>query len=447
MKAIKLLILLAVITGASQITYAQAKKVTITGSIINLNNKIQVSDATEMRSLTLPNDDRTFIPDAAGNFSVTFNLNKPGYFRIGRNLLYLTPGDKLQTVLDFNKPMAAVFTGSGVDANNYLRGNLFQHGGSYLNAGQKIQSDIPKTINTIIALSKVREAELAAAKNITPDFKRNEQARIKADVINSLIMTTTYYPYKHKTPKEEFDAVVKEIRMATAPVIATYAKGLIDTKNLQLDVFDQVAEDILDKNDKSPQAATIADWIKAADVADKIQHLKSKDEVIAMKPQVDAIVTPAYKNAVTETYNSLIKFGNGDKAVDFTAMTADGKKIKMSDFAGKIIFVDIWATWCGPCIAEMPAMEKLKAKYKDNPNVVFVSLSIDSDKAAWKQKLGSLSPDGLQVIADRGMLNDYSVIDIPRTIVINKDFKIAAMKGNLPSAPQTVKLLDDLLTK
>lgn len=447
MKFVKPLLLVFFMAFATRLVNAQAKKVTLSGTIININNKMQVRDATEMAGLSLPNDERTFIPDASGNFTVTFSLDKPNYFRIGRNLLYLSPGDKINALLDYNKPMAAVFTGSAVDANNYLRGNFFQHGGSYLNAGQKIQQDIPHTIDTIIALSKVREAELAAVKNITPEFRKYEQARIKADVINSLIMTESYYPYRHKMAKEAMPAFEKELRAATAPVIASYAKDLIDTKNLHLDVFDQIAEDILDKNDKSPQAATIADWLKATDVASKIQHLGSKDEIIAMKPQVDAIVTPVYKAAVTETYNSLVKFGNGDKAVDFTATTAEGKKIKMSDFAGKIIFVDIWATWCGPCLAEMPAMEKLKAKYKDNPNVVFVSLSIDTDQPAWKQKLTSLSPDGLQVIADRSNLNDYSVIDIPRTIVINKDFKIAAMKGNLPSAPQTVKLLDELLTK
>lgn len=448
MKPLKTLYLTLLTVFTVQCAFAQTGKVTITGRIINISNKMQVGDASELKSLSLPNDERSFIPDAAGNFSVTFNLSRPGYFRIGRNFLYLSPGDNLNAKIDYADAMKAVFTGSGVAANNYLRGNLYPHAGSYLEAGKRIQPNFPRTIDTILFYATAREKELEQTQNITPEFRKFEQARIKADVINSLMMIKSYFPYRYKLTPEDWTTKFENAWLHyIAPVKAKYAQGLADPANLCLEAFTMRVEDVLDKDDTSPQAAKIRDWMKASDIAYKIQHMGSKEEIIAMKQQVDAIATPLYKKTVTDTYNNLIKFGNGDKAIDFTALTADGKKVKMSEFAGKVIFVDLWATWCGPCIAEFPAMEKLKARYKDNPNVVFVTISIDDDKDAWKKKLASMSDGGLQVIADRATLNDYSVIDIPRTIVIDKNFKIAAMKGNLPSAPQTVKLLDDLLLK
>ncbi|GAB3922823.1 hypothetical protein GCM10028827_08430 [Mucilaginibacter myungsuensis] len=406
---------------------------------------MQVSDGSEFRNLALPNDDRSFIPDSAGNFSVSFKLTKPSYFRIGRNVLYLTPGDKLTVALDYNKPENGIFTESAVEANNYLRYTPFPKAGSFIEGGRKIQKNIKQSIDTILAAGKSRGKQLAKVKDITPAFRTYEEARIKADMINSLSMLRVYYPMMNHLSKEAGELAQKEVDVATASHKAQLAKGFVDPDLLKVEVYSDVADDILAVDANSPKATQIKDYLKAADLAYKIKHLATKDEVIAAKPELDAIVTPAYKNALSDVYAGLIKFGNGDKAVDFTAKTADGKKVKLSEYAGKVVFVDLWATWCGPCIAEMPALEKLKERYKDNPNIVFLSISIDDNKEAWKKMLGTMNISGTQLVTDRSDLNAYSVIDIPRTIIIDKDMKVAAMKGNLPSAKQTPELLDKLL--
>lgn len=442
------LLLLLFIAAATAIHFTMAPPpatVTITGSIIHINNKMQVADMSEMKSLVLPNDARTFIPDSAGNFSVSFKLDKPNYFRIGRNILYLSPGDNLKVALDYNDPLKAVITGVGADANNYLRATPFPHGGSFLNAGRYIKKTTQLTIDTILAIGSAREQELAKVQNVSTKFREYEQARIKADIVNSIGSMAVYYPMMRKMNRDSVPIFQAEFKKQAEPMMTQYGKGFINPDYLKLEVYASVVDDLMDKNDKSAAATQIRDWLKASEIAYQIQHMGSKAEVIAKKGDVDDLVNPGYRAAVQDTYNNLVKFGNGDKAVDFAAMTADGRKIKLSDLQGKIIFVDIWATWCGPCIAELPYLEKLKEKYKDNKDLVFVSLSIDDNRAAWKEKLKSMNADGIQCITDRSSLNDYSVIDIPRTIVINKDFKITAMKGNLPSAKQTGKLLDDML--
>jgi len=57
----------------------------------------------------------------------------------------------------------------------------------------------------------------------------------------------------------------------------------------------------------------------------------------------------------------------------------NGKITRLSDLNGKVVFINFWATWCPRCIAEMPSINKLKDKFKDNPNVVFIMLDMDSD--------------------------------------------------------------------
>lgn len=445
---IKGLLLLLITVAATAIHFTLEPPpgtVTITGTIIRINNKLQVADMSEMKSLALPNDARSFIPDSTGHFTVSFKLDKPNYFRIGRNILYLSPGDNLKVALDYSYPDKAFITGTGAEANNYLRATPFPHGGSFLNAGRYIKKTTQLTIDTIMAIARAREQELAKVQNVSAKFREYEQARVKADIINSVIDMRTYYPMMTKMKSDSVAAFQAAFKKQIAPMIVEYGKDFINPDYLKLEVYAGIVEDLLNAGDNSPAATQVRNWLKASEVAYKIQHLGSKAEVIAQKPQVDAINSPVYRAVVQDTYNNLVKFGNGDKAIDFTAMTADGKKIKLSDLQGKIIFVDIWATWCGPCIAELPYLEKLKEKYKDNKDLVFVSLSIDDNRADWKAKLKSMNAEGIQCIADRSSLNDYSVIDIPRTIVINKDFRITAMKGNLPSAKQTAKLLDDML--
>ena len=82
----------------------------------------------------------------------------------------------------------------------------------------------------------------------------------------------------------------------------------------------------------------------------------------------------------------------GIAATDFTQNDPDGKPVKLSDFKGKYVYLDIWATWCGPCRAEIPFLKKVEEKYHGK-KIEFVSISIDEMKD--HQKLIDLSPETL----------------------------------------------------
>ena len=77
----------------------------------------------------------------------------------------------------------------------------------------------------------------------------------------------------------------------------------------------------------------------------------------------------------------------GSVVKDFEMRDRDGNLVKLSDFKGKLVYMDIWATWCGPCVEEIPNMEKLYQHYKDDPQILLVSVSVDSKKNLWEKKL------------------------------------------------------------
>ncbi|MES2827645.1 MAG: TlpA disulfide reductase family protein [Bacteroidota bacterium] len=145
------------------------------------------------------------------------------------------------------------------------------------------------------------------------------------------------------------------------------------------------------------------------------------------------------------------KFAVGKPAVDFIMLDSANATYKLSSFKGKAVYIDVWASWCGPCIQEMPSLKKLSDKYKSNPNIQFVSLSVDDTKTVWLKKgLAVQKPDGFQVWVEGGFASpfakSYSISSIPRFILIDKKGLVVTLNASRPSELlQDSKIIDDIL--
>jgi thiol-disulfide isomerase/thioredoxin len=127
-----------------------------------------------------------------------------------------------------------------------------------------------------------------------------------------------------------------------------------------------------------------------------------------------------------------------------------GGKTKLEDFKGKYVFIDIWATWCKPCLEQIPAMKKIEEKYRKK-NIVFVGISVDDAKdfEKWKNFVNEKKLGGIQLFADKGFESDfiktYVVNGIPRFILIDPQGKIINPEAEWPSKPKLQEELDKLL--
>lgn len=129
---------------------------------------------------------------------------------------------------------------------------------------------------------------------------------------------------------------------------------------------------------------------------------------------------------------------NGKEAYAFEAIDRWGNNFDFSELEGKVVFLDVWATWCGPCIKQRPRVVEFAKKYRDNDKVRIIMVSVDSSKDKWLSFLKKENDqEGRNLFIKDGMQTEfgdgYNVKSIPRYILIGKDGKIIDSNINEPS--------------
>ena len=133
----------------------------------------------------------------------------------------------------------------------------------------------------------------------------------------------------------------------------------------------------------------------------------------------------------------------GEPAIDFTYPDKEGNEFSLSTFKGSLVYIDVWATWCGPCKAEMPALKELEHDYHNN-NITFLSVSVDTDKEAWLTMLADKQLGGVQLWANgwTEITKSYAINGIPRFMLFNTDGKVISLNAPRPSSDEIRGILD-----
>lgn len=138
----------------------------------------------------------------------------------------------------------------------------------------------------------------------------------------------------------------------------------------------------------------------------------------------EAPVSEESTDSVNEDYyyGDYKELSEGDRAPWFAAELVSGDTFEMADLQGKVILINFWATWCGPCVGEMPAFESLYADYADNPDVAIVAVDVEEKKKAvdyFAEVNGYTFPIAYDEQGKIG--NRYPTSGIPYTVIVGKD--------------------------
>lgn len=163
--------------------------------------------------------------------------------------------------------------------------------------------------------------------------------------------------------------------------------------------------------------------------------------VIYNKNVIDNVSKKAFK----ELCESWFKIEKGQPSPKFTYKDVNEKEVSLTDLKGKYVYIDCWATWCGPCCKELPYLKELEEKFSDK-NIYFVSISSDRDLDAWRNKVKNDKLGGIQ-LNSRGNVEfaeAFKIYMIPRFILLDKEGNIIDRNMSRPSAPETFKTLSNL---
>lgn len=177
---------------------------------------------------------------------------------------------------------------------------------------------------------------------------------------------------------------------------------------------------------------------------------RSYYEYLQFLEQAKPLVTTEQWALLEEKASKLYEAKKGEQAIDFTYPDAEGKMHSLSDYKGKVVVVDVWATWCGPCKGELPHLKTLE-KEMEGTDVVFIGVSVDKEKdlEKWKKFIVDEQLPGVQLFAGgwSKITQDYKITGIPRFMVFGKDGSIVESNAPRPSNPALKKILEAELKK
>src|SRR5690606_15079694 len=159
---------------------------------------------------------------------------------------------------------------------------------------------------------------------------------------------------------------------------------------------------------------------------------------------------PDLAKRVKVKYHKLEGMLEGNPAPVVVLQDTTGTDIPLAMLKGKYLYIDFWATWCGPCIAEMPALDTLQHDYAD-ANIDFVSISVDKekDKQKWKDFVAERQLKGVQVWVDeensRVFTEAFNIKQIPRFVLLDPEGHIVNANAPRPSDKRIRQLLDKIL--
>lgn len=454
----KIWLLLAIVTMVSCKPEKEVDYTIISGKIENVTSKkitlYNQFDTSLKSDVTLAED---------GTFSDTIRMASQFYFlREGRNTtsLYAPKGSNIEVNYDAEKLDSTItFQGSTVAVNSFLieKAKLSKElMGDMTALFLKDEAGFKKQL---LAVKSASEKLLSDSEGLSADFKVNEKSNINYSYLS---MLTNYEPahgyyIKDRSFKasENFLDELKEVDTNNENdfIFSNAYRDLVSSK------LRKTAKEIVKKDSLAADLTylnTVA-TVKSEMIKNKLLFDEAKNN-ITYTDDIEAYYAIFSKNStdkennkkITESYNKLKSLAKGTASPKFTDYedNAGGTK-SLDDLKGKYVYIDVWATWCGPCIGEIPSLKKVEEQFHGK-NIHFLSISIDADKDhdKWKKMIVDKELGGIQVIADNDwnskFVQDYMINGIPRFILLDPQGNIVNANAPRPSDPKLVETLNGL---
>jgi thiol-disulfide isomerase/thioredoxin len=399
-----------------------------------------------------------------GTFRDTLKMNTDFFLlREDRNMTEFYAPNGSDVNINYNskkKDSTLILGGSAGSINNYLFNK--NKANAAITGDQKemfLKDEIAfKTL--ALSIKKTEEDVLYKTAGISEDFKINEKKNINYNYLATLNNYQSYHGYYIKDrsfePSESFLNELKGLKLENE----TDFLFSMNYRVLVSAVLKNKSDDLVAKDSIESDLAYLKTIISIENefIKNKLLYDDAKYG-ITYTDNLEAYYLLFSKNStnednnnkkITKDYNSLKFLAAGSPSPKFTDYEDnEGGTKSLEDLKGKYVYVDVWATWCGPCIAEIPSLKKVEKAFHGK-NIQFLSISIDADKDhdKWKKMITEKELGGMQLMADNNwesqFVEDFMIKGIPRFILIDPKGNILDANAPRPSDKQLVATLNGL---
>ncbi len=151
---------------------------------------------------------------------------------------------------------------------------------------------------------------------------------------------------------------------------------------------------------------------------------------------MDLANSDKYKDLVDAEYQQVLDLSPGKPAPEFTLTDINGEEVSLSDFRGQVVYLDFWASWCGPCMQQVPYARELKKRMEDHDDLVFLYISVDTDEEAWRSKVAEENIQGVHLNVpgfSHEVPASYNLRGVPTFYLIGRDGNIVDNRPPRPS--------------
>ncbi len=405
--------------------------------------------------------------DSSGHFILEFEISGPTQMFLGhmktQAKMYVQPGDHLSIKAD-GRGFIETINFEGSEINNYLSDK------------QRIKSAVEVKYNTTNGLLSSgsflnKEEELSVAQlDLFEDFSNEYENDVFVKTENAVLVAEKYnrhyyYTIAYKTmenanaisgtgdpEKPPFDAEYALINREYRIALSNYYVQKVSEYSRQYGVeYPEATHQIYKTIDADDLEKGMKSYLLAYNLNNRIDYYGISGLSTDYENYLQSFPDSPYLKDLQSKYNALATLLPGQPAPDFVLEERSGNKVSLKELQGKVVYIDLWASWCKPCLVEIPAANALRKKF-EGKDVAFVYISIDDDKEDW-EKLLDKKPEfkGIQLIAESGwtskIMTDYQIQGIPKYMLISKDGKIVTLEAKKPSSPEIEDQITALLNR
>ena len=258
-----------------------------------------------------------------------------------------------------------------------------------------------------------------------------------------VVIARIFYDKKSDNVSAPFNVVLQKGKIKVKIDSESFIEGTPLNDSLQVVVTD----DLLRSDDAIKFVENNKDNIVGAYVLSRILYKTTEAELETItKGASGSFKTSVYNGLIDKYMEGLKRSSVGATYTNLKMQDPEGKDVELSQYIGKgkYVLVDFWATWCGPCRREMPALVEIYKEYKDK-GFEIVGVSFDRNATSWKKGIEDLDITWPQMSDLKGWQCEassvYAIRSIPQTLLINPDGKIIAKNLTTEELSEELKKL------